>query len=154
MSSQPQEAIPVTPKVGVGLVVTKTDAVGRLQILMGRRRGAHSAGDWALPGGHFDFGEEIEATVRREAQEECGSDLAFGPMKLLCISNIRAFLPDRHYLDLVFRAEWVSGEPQNMEPDKCEGWHWVYMDEPPTPLSPFSGPMFEAFRTGQLVHEC
>jgi 8-oxo-dGTP diphosphatase len=33
-----------------------------------------------------------------------------------------------------FCADWRSGEPQVLEPEKCEGWGWYALDQLPEPL--------------------
>ena len=30
----------------------------------------------------------------------------------------------KHYITMFMIADYVSGEPQNLEPEKCNGWKW------------------------------
>ena len=55
--------------VGVGAIVID-EATGC--VLLGRRKGSHGAGTWALPGGWLEKGEEFEAAAVRELEEETG----------------------------------------------------------------------------------
>ena len=55
------------PRVGVGVFVNKDG-----KILVGKRKGSHGAGTWALPGGHLEPGESFEACCKREVLEETG----------------------------------------------------------------------------------
>lgn len=55
------------PKVGVGVIVLKEK-----KLLLGQRKGSHSQGEWAPPGGHLEFGEEVAACAKRELLEETG----------------------------------------------------------------------------------
>jgi predicted NUDIX family NTP pyrophosphohydrolase len=48
-------------RVGVGVMVVRNG-----EVLFGRRRGAHGAGTWSLPGGHLEAGESVEACALRE----------------------------------------------------------------------------------------
>ncbi len=41
-------------------------------VLVGRRKGSHGAGLWALPGGWLEWGEPIDAAGARELAEETG----------------------------------------------------------------------------------
>lgn len=47
---------PTTPRVGVGVIITKDQ-----HVLLLRRHSVHGAGTWSTPGGHLDFGESPEA---------------------------------------------------------------------------------------------
>lgn len=113
--------------IGVGVIVEKD---GR--VLLGKRMGSHGAGEWGLPGGHLDPGEEVEVCAVREVAEETG----------LAVSGIsregfsETIYPDkqRQYVTLFVKAETFSGEPQNCEPDKCEEWRWCDPENLPLPL--------------------
>src|SRR5215469_4737907 len=43
------------PKVGVGVMILKDG-----KVLIGKRKGAHGAGEWAWPGGHLEYMESFE----------------------------------------------------------------------------------------------
>ena len=58
----------------VGAVVY--DDEGRLLVV--RRRNAPGAGQWSVPGGRVEPGEDDGAAVRREVLEETGLDVAVG----------------------------------------------------------------------------
>lgn len=61
---------PDYPRVGVGAVVLHE---GR--VLLVRRGGQPSMGRWTLPGGLVELGETTTEAVRRELQEECGTEI-------------------------------------------------------------------------------
>jgi len=115
------------PLIGVGVIVIKEG-----EILFGKRRNAHGDGCWSFPGGHLEYGEEIEACARREVLEETG----------LTISNIRrgAFTNDvfakeeKHYVTLFMIADYKSGTLEVREPEKCEKWEWRVPQSLPSPL--------------------
>ena len=115
------------PGVGVGVCIRKDG-----KVLMGKRKGGWMPGTWAFPGGKLAMNEGLEECAVREILEETG----------VKISNIRlaAFTNDIdreegiHYLTLFYVADWKSGEPLVMEPDKCEEWKWSHWDALPQPL--------------------
>ena len=114
------------PRVGICVLVLKDG-----KLLLGKRRGAHGAGEYASPGGHLEHLERVADCAAREVREETG--LTIGPLRFLRAQNLTAYAP-RHYVDLAFAAEWVSGEPAIREPDKVEGWGWYDLDALPAPL--------------------
>ena len=59
------------PLVGVGVFI-KRDG----KYLLGKRKGAHGAGQWSLPGGHLEGGESFEDCCIREVKEETGLDIS------------------------------------------------------------------------------
>jgi 8-oxo-dGTP diphosphatase len=106
------------PRVGVGVIVLRD---GR--ILLGKRKGSHGAGTWALPGGHLEFGESVEDCAIRETQEETGLAIeVLGPGPYT-----NDVMPDegRHYVTCFVLACSDSGKPEVLEPEKCDGWHWL-----------------------------
>jgi 8-oxo-dGTP diphosphatase len=114
------------PLVGICVLVVKNG-----KILLGKRRGSHGAGEYAAPGGHLEHLESFDACASREVLEETG--LVIGPPRLLRVENVTAYAP-KHYVDLAFVAEWISGEPAVCEPDKVERWDWYALDDLPAPL--------------------
>lgn len=115
------------PVVGVGVIVLRNGLV-----LLGKRRGSHGAGTWALPGGHLEYGETIEHCAQREVMEETGlaiHSLMRGPYT----SNV--FHEERkHYVTLFVIARSGTGEPQVREPSRCSAWQWFRWSQPPRPL--------------------
>jgi 8-oxo-dGTP diphosphatase len=129
------------PLVGVGVLVMKDG-----KLLLGKRRNAHGAGEYASPGGHLEYGESFEACARREVLEETGLEL--GEIRFLRLLNTTRYAP-RHYVDVSLVADWKSGEPQNLEPEKLEGWGWYALDALPSPLFEMLHTSVEALKTGQ-----
>ena len=117
----------MTPRVGVAAFVLRGD-----RFLLGRRRGSHGAGEWALPGGHLEFGESIEACARREVAEETG--LEIGAIRPGPYSNDLFTGEGKHYVTLFVLADAPVGDPELREPEKCDGWEWHRWSELPEPL--------------------
>jgi len=100
---------------------------------MGKRKGTLGGGTWALPGGHLEMGETFEECVTREIFEETGLEVQ--NIKFITAqNNIFDDGISRHFVTLLFSADWKSGEPKNLEPDKCERWEWFTWGDFPEPL--------------------
>ena len=128
----------ITPKVGVGVLLFKTDPhTLNLQILLGQRLCKHGYGEFSLPGGHMDVMEDPEETCKREVLEETGMALnSVGKVKKFPYSNDKFHETGKHYITLFFYSFNFEGEPKNMEPDKCDGWGWYNIEQMPSPLFP------------------
>lgn len=113
--------------VGVGVLVFRGE-----KILLGKRQGSHGAGTWSPPGGRLEYGESIEDCARRELREE--TSLELGPIALGPYTNDLFPEVERQYLTAFVLAYEAVGEPQNLEPHKCEGWRWFGWHELPAPL--------------------
>lgn len=131
------------PKVGIGVLVTKDG-----KLLLGKRKGSHGAGEYASPGGHLEHLESFAEASAREVEEETG--LKIGPVRFLRVLNTTRYAP-RHYVDIAFVADWVSGVPEVKEPDKVESWDWYDLEALPSPLFGTLPTAIEALRTGQRL---
>ncbi len=122
-----EDAADKKPRVGVGVIVIRDG-----KVLLGLRTGSHGAGTWAPPGGHLEYGEEVEACARREVQEETGLTLratSYGSY----VSNVLE--PEGKHCVTVFVIGWAdAGDPKRVEPDKCSGWYWFDWSAMPRPL--------------------
>jgi 8-oxo-dGTP diphosphatase len=113
-------------RVGVGVFVRHDG-----KILLGKRRGAHGEGTWALPGGHLEYREELDACVRREVLEE--TNLTVTNIHVGTVTNDIFEDEDRHYVTVFMVCDYASGDLTLMEPQKCDEWHWFGWDELPIP---------------------
>lgn len=115
------------PKVGLGIIVIKND-----KILLGRRIGAHGTGTWQLPGGHLEFNETWEECAKREVAEESGLEIK--GVRFGAATNDIFRQENKHYITIFMLADYVTGEPQVKEPNRCAGWRWVEWQDMPRPL--------------------
>ncbi|PWA86044.1 NUDIX hydrolase domain-like protein (chloroplast) [Artemisia annua] len=132
--------MPPAPEVGVAVFILKDN-----KVLFGRRRslsiGAHT---YLLPGGHLEFGESFEECAAREVKEETGLDIK--DIELLTATN--NLLSDSvHMVAIYMRAHLLDPNqtPQNIEPEKCEGWEWYDLKNFPEPMF---GPLREMLLGG------
>src|SRR5712692_1149689 len=88
-------------RVGVGVMILKNG-----KVLLGLRNGSHGAGEWAFPGGHFEYMETFEDCATRETLEECGVEIQNIRFQLL--ANLRQYRP-KHYVHVGLIADWKSG---------------------------------------------
>lgn len=116
-------------RVGVGCaVIIMRDG----KFLMIKRAGKHGPETWSVPGGWQEIGETFEQASRREVAEEVGCEIA--NLRFGAVTN--NYFPEEgvHSISIFSLADWVSGEPQNLEPEKCEELKWVDFDNLPSPL--------------------
>jgi 8-oxo-dGTP diphosphatase len=117
------------PKVGVGVMILKDG-----KVLMTKRKGSHGAGEYSFPGGHLEYMESFEDCAVRETREEAGIEIE--NISFLYTANVKKYAP-KHYVHIGLVANWASGEPTTMEPEKAGEWKWYSLDDLP------SGDIFE-----------
>ena len=109
------------PRVGISVVLVGSSTN---KVLVGKRIGSHGAGTFALPGGHLELGEGMEACGIRELEEETG--IRVESMQFLGVVNGTMEKDKRHYVTVVYRADApADAEAVVAEPTKCSGWQWV-----------------------------
>ena len=128
LTETPAEVLIERPMVGLATCVRKDGNVP-----LHKRRGKHAHGSWAFPGGHLEKWEAFEECALRELKEEAG-DIEVKNLHFWTVVNTLYRDEDKHYVVVLMMADWVSGEPKVMEPDKCECWGWFDWDDPPQPL--------------------
>lgn len=134
-------------RVGVGAFILNDKG----QVLLGKRKGSHGAGEWSLPGGHLEFKETIEACCRREVKEETGlTELGF--LSKLGYSEDFFIKEGKHYVTTYMLFRLIEGVPELKEPNKCEGWRWFDISDAPSPLfCGTSGQLSEVERLKKLL---
>jgi ADP-ribose pyrophosphatase YjhB (NUDIX family) len=108
------------PTLGVSTLVTKDEGV-----LVVKRNREPLKGLWSLPGGHVEAGESLADAALREVREETGVT-ADSPERI----DMAEVMPPSadggiaaHFVLVVFRARYVSGEP--VAADDAAEARWV-----------------------------
>lgn len=125
----PKERARVTPAVYLMLIKNK-------QILLSRRYNTGFCdGEYSFPAGHVEGNETlIQATVR-ETKEEIGVVLDPKDLELVHAMHRRGPVDER--ADFFFTVKKWSGEPKNMEPDKCDDLGWFELSNLPKNTIPY-----------------
>lgn len=110
--------------VGVGVFVTSPDHPNC--IILGKRKGSSGSGQYALPGGHLEFGEEWSECAIRETLEETG--LKIRNISFATVVNAVVTDEDYHYITIFMK-----------------GWDWYDWAS-----ETFPSPLFEPLRIARL----
>jgi len=118
------------PYIAVNAVIIK-NINGNDHILLGRRKNVAGAGNYYVPGGHIKMEETIPQALIREMKEECNLEVVPGK----CVW-IEENFEGPHHIIFYYQAQFknIDLKPVNMQPEKCEGWEWYPVDNPPKPL--------------------
>jgi len=133
------------PKVEVGIMIIKD---GRT--LLGKRKSSHGAGEYASPGGHLEYLESFEDCAKREIREECGLEVK--NIRFQFLANINQYAP-KHYVHIGLIADFKSGEPKVLEPDKLESWDWYEFNQLPEPMFKSCRLSFDSYQTGKNYYD-
>lgn len=111
------------PVAVVGALIRRTHH-GREQFLLIERNGEPYAGQWALVGGKWDFGETLDAAIEREVLEETGLQSRFVALRGVLSERM---IPEEegalgaHFLIMLCDLVVVNGEAQE-QAEGAVGW--------------------------------
>lgn len=101
-----------------------------LMIMRSAKEG-HAAGTLSMPGGTAEYRDSddktLEHALRRELKEEVG----------VTVSDTMRYLESKHFttdagehvMDIVFMAEYASGEAAPISVDEVDSVHWMTISE-------------------------
>jgi 8-oxo-dGTP diphosphatase len=115
---------------------------GSRLLLALRENTGYADGQWNLPSGKVEPGEELLAAAVREAREEVAVEVT--EARLATVVHVQR-LGERPRVGFFFEAEW-RGEPVNAEPHKCGGLRWA--ETLPDNTVPYTVAGVEQYRKG------
>ncbi len=97
-------------------------------LLLRRSNTGYEDGKYSLVAGHFDGDESGRQAMIREAREEAGIEIAASDLTLFHVMHRNA---DAERVSFFYTTPTWGGEPQNMEPHKCDDLAWFRRDALP-----------------------
>lgn len=94
----------------------------------------------------MEYLESFEECAIREVREETAMEIK--NVRFLRLMNLKIYAP-RHYVDIGLIADWKSGEPKTIEPDRVERWDWYDVNDLPAPLFATIPSYIEAYKSGR-----
>jgi 8-oxo-dGTP diphosphatase len=139
----------VAPMHPVDVLLILTDAD---HVLLALRDGTgYADGQWNLPSGKLEHGEDAISAVIREAREEIGVQLGTDAPRMVATVHHRN-AAGLARVGLVFAVAYNAhqhGEPANAEPHKCAKIGWFPIDMLPSNTYAYTAACVRAFRDGE-----
>ncbi|NPV77107.1 MAG: NUDIX domain-containing protein [Anaerolineae bacterium] len=117
--------------VGVGAIIINDK--GELFFARRGELAKNERGLWEFPGGSVEFGETMEAAIKREMVEEYGIEIMVGEL----LDVVDHILPEegQHWVSPTFLCKIVNGKPVIKEPGKCSQIGWFLPEAAPQQLT-------------------
>jgi 8-oxo-dGTP diphosphatase len=121
------------------------------RLLLIRRAGTgYRDGQFSLPAGHLDGGEDAVTGLIRELREELAIEADPHRCRLaLLMHSAPEDAEDSEYLHLFFFVDSWNGEPRIAEPDKCSELRWADDRALPEDLVDYVGEALAAINRGE-----
>jgi len=124
------------------------------QILLLRRyQTGWQDGNYSVPAGHVEKGEQATKTVVREATEEIGVEIAPKDLIVCGFMHRRKSGDGEERIDFFFRAIKWQGDIRIGEPDKCDDLRWFPLNQLPDNIVPYVKMAIENYRKGLVYSE-
>jgi ADP-ribose pyrophosphatase YjhB (NUDIX family) len=106
--------------MGVGVAALVRDAAGRV-LLVQRTHRQFGAGQWCIPCGYVEWGEDLRAAAAREALEEAGVAVEIGDVLQVTVNRHD---PERPTVGIWFSARLLDpgAEPRAGDDAVAAGW--------------------------------
>ena len=115
------------------MLTRKNEQSGETEVLLSLRKNTgYRDGEYELPGGHVEAGEDLMQAMVREAKEELLIDIKVENLKIVHI--LHHFNGDR--INFILTTDCYEGVPQIGEPDSCDQIQWFGSNNLPTNIIP------------------
>lgn len=114
-------------KLVTDLMLTREKDGKKEVLLLLRKNTGYRDGEYELPGGHVDKGEDLIHAMVREAKEELLIDIKEEDLKIVHI--LHHYTGDR--INFILAANTYEGIPSIGEPEKCEKLEWFDINNLP-----------------------
>lgn len=110
------------------MLLRENKKTGKTEVLLSLRKNTGSNdGEYELPGGHLEEGEDLIQAMIREAKEELNIELNYNDLKIVHILH--------HYTDgrmnFILTTQKYEGILKINEPNKCEKLEWFDFENIP-----------------------
>jgi len=127
-------------------------------LLLRRYNTGYEDGNYSVPAGHMEGGEEVKQAAIREAREECGIRISPEDLQVVGVMHRKS---DDERIDFFLATSRWSGEIINAEPDKCDQLVWSDVSQLPENTIPYvrqaianycSGDWFDSYGWKENAH--